>query len=775
MNRREALRRLRAVTGGLVMSPVLPVRALFADDPAFQKERALRTIEGLKGEPHIQAEVRNERGGPRLYLDGTEIYPFLALSRKLIPTTPVFQDAGIDLLQPFLGMQAGWTGPNEYDWSLLDAFLGRLLELNPDARFLPRIHLATPEWWKKAHPEAMIEYGRPYPAERYDIDKRHSEGGHRWGAGNELWEASFASEQWRRDTANMLRAYVRHIENSPLSSRVFGYHFSTGLTGEWHYYGPTFLPDYSAPMTERCSRVPAPDARLRTSAGLLRDPATEGNVIEYYRCQHEATADAVLDMARALKEASTRKVIVGTFYNYLLEVVRIQGIGHLAPKRVLTSPDIEFIACPYTYQSTNMEENRDWESGVVDGAGNWLGRARGVAGDGGPRVPVESLRRHGTLYMSEIDPSTYLADEPLGVGGSGSTTQEGTLQILRRDFGQVFADGIGGWLYDFGTGEAHSDAYGSGEQAERGWFADEPIVAEIRRFVDLGAQRSALHIGSVSPVAALYDAKSFFTTQHWMAAKPWTDYAISVSDFINHWFLNAQARSLHRIGAPVDLMYRFDLADEDLEQYRLLFVANAFFLTADEVSALRALLRDSGVTVVWVYAPGFVTPDGLRLDQMERLTGLRHERLDAPGPMMIRTQMQDGAMPDRFGVNEPHQPRFAVVDPEAEPLGVWADRDDVAFARTEQDGWTSVYVGTAPLPVQVLRWLAREAGVPLWSSKPDVIYGTEDAAIVVATEKGRRRLDFHKHMAPVAGGPPQQTHRPTMHFGEVRLFTAPTQ
>ena len=139
--------------------------------------------------------------------------------------------------------------------------------------------------------------------------------------------------------------------------------------------------------------------------------------------------------------------------------------------------------------------------------------------------------------------------------------------------------------------------------------------------------------------------------------------------------------------------------------------------------------------------------------------------------MIIRTLMGE-VIPSQFGVGEEHRPRFAVADPEAEVLGVWVDRDKVALARREIEGWTSVYAGTAPLPVVLLRRLAREAEVSLWSSKPDVIYGTEDAATVVATEDGQRTLDFHKPMMSTETSIERQTHRANMEFGEVRLFTA---
>jgi hypothetical protein len=84
-----------------------------------------------------------------------------------------------------------------------------------------------------------------------------------------------------------------------------------------------------------------------------------------------------------------------------------------------------------------------------------------------------------------------------------------------------------------------------------------------------------------------------------------------------------------------------------------------------------------------------------------------------------------------------------------------------------------VYVGAAPLTVDVLRSLAQDAGVALWSDRPDIVYATRDAVTVIATADGERTLTFARAMRPVDGGEPSMTHRVTMDFGDVRLFIAP--
>ena len=763
MRRRSFIETLGWTAGGLlVAAPRLVATARHRSGASS----GLRHIRRLQDEPPARAEIVVERGGPRLYLNGREVYPLLALGTHMFSTIGNFREAGLHIYNPIIGMRSLWLGPEHYDWSSFDAFLDRLLELNPQAYFLPRLQLNTPTWWKEAHPGEMIRYGRAIDQSRYDIlqhrDLVLTEGGHYFGTGGELWEASFASALWRRDTAALLRAFVEHIEGSPLRSRIIGYHPSTGRTGEWNYFGATFFPDYSEPMRRLCGSIPEVEARRTTSAGLLRDPEREAEVIRFYRQYHDAVADSALLMCRTVQEATHHRVLAGIYYGYLLEQVRIQEGGYLAAQKVFDSPAVDFIVGPYSYQPGNVTDDSGHRITMVDGAGNRLGMARGVGGDGGFRMMTESLRRRGKLYISEMDPSTYRDEDPHrvigGHGGLGCETLEGSRRILRRDLAQVFASGVGGWIYDFGPLN----------RAPGGWYGGPEMIAVMKQFARLGARRTELDITPVSQIAAALDAKTFAATEHWDQERPWEEYGIRYSDFINHWFVNTQARAYHRIGAPIDFLFHFDLTQEDRDRYRLLFLPNLYYLRDAEVRALQAVLRDSGLTVVWTYAPGFVSETKLDLRRMEQLTGFRFKVLEDPGTMMIRCDPD--VVQGSFGVRSSKSPRFAVTGTRSTPWGYWADTGEVACAETEHDGYTSIYVGSGPLPQQILRWMADRAGASLWSSEPDIVWATRDAAAVVAAGDGARTVRLPKPMTPVGGGAPGREHHLECEMGEVRVF-----
>ncbi|NIA30205.1 MAG: hypothetical protein GWP06_09870, partial [Actinobacteria bacterium] len=608
---------------------------------------------------------------------------------------------------------------------------------------------------------------------RFHTPRVNPEGGWRWGLYTD--EPSFGSDLWQRDTKHAYRQFLRYYENSPLKSRIIGYQIGSGIYGEWHYFMAEFLPDLNPGVAEKIGHVPDVEERIHTHFGLLRDPTQEQDVISFYRKFHsEIIADTILSFARITKKETTARCLCGTFYGYQLENVWMQEGGHLSPEKILSCPDIDFIAAPYTYQSTNIPNLPDWQHDVQDDGGNWLGRARGVAGDGGYRVLPESLKRHGKMYFVEIDPSTFLQPDPEKIqdkqpadyehviaiiGGEGWDTPEGTERILSRDLGQMLVGGNGGWLFDFG----HLLS------VRKSWYDDERLVDLVKKFVGLGEKRSQLNLSSVAQIAAVYDAKSLFVTRHWKAEAPFPK-GMESTDFFTQWFSDAQARSIHRIGAPVNFLYRFDLRRQDVERCKLFLMVNLFYLTEKEVDDLLALFKNSSAYVVWFYAPGFVSPDKLDSGQMERLTGFRFKVLTDPGPMLTDAAVPNTEIGLRFGTATPQFPRFEIIDGADEIWGTWSDRKSPAMGITRRNGWNSVYVGSAPLPIPLLKLLAKKAGIRLWSDETDIVYASEDMAMVVASETRRGTVHLHKPMLYVQSGIRAQIHSINMKRGDVYLF-----
>ena len=803
MNRRRFVQHSAAAGATLALAPadlVFPGTGALA---SVSDAQLARTAARLRAEGPCRAEVRSERGGPRLFVNGQEKVPFWGLSISLLETVENYKAMGMQMLQPQMGMMSAWTAPGQYDFRALERYLLRIATLAPNAYLFPRVQLLTPVWWKEAHPEETMQFGWDVPERYWDgwrtrpSDNPLREGDHHFtNFYGEAWEASYASTLWREDTGRMLQALVRFVDQSPIAARLMGYFFVHGNTEEWNVGGDNWMPGYEAPMQREAGPVPPPEARLDSSYGLLRDPAREAATIHFYRRFHEVRADTIAHLARAVKEATSRPVVTGTFFGYLMETPRMQESAHLAPQAVLDSPHVDVIACPYTYTATNDPARQRWESDLFDGAHRWLGRARGVGGDGGFRSMVESYRRRGKLYISEIDPGSYRHQARLWkeIGGSGSMTREGTVQILRRDLGNVLAANTGGWLYDFGP--YNFSDWGLDEPTTPGgWYGGPEIIDAVGKALRLMQSRLAHDVSPLAEVAFVGDPAGFFVTQHWLRERPWPGQGIRYTDFFNHWFFNAQGRPLNRLGAPHDLLYLDDLTAEDCRRYKLILVPNAFLRTPAQVDALRAKLSGSGATVVWYYAPGLLTPEGVDRAQMTRLTGFRYDEIGDPGPLLVASDVP-GLGPRTFGVESPHYytPRYAVVPEDGvEALGHWtyaetrrAGDTRTAFARRAMDGWTSVFCGAPPLPVEILRRFAEDAGVRLWADRPAIVHGTRAGATVVCTDPGAEQRFTGDDTPLQAFGPltvtlpvpmrlegegaARTTHTLDVRFGDVRLF-----
>jgi hypothetical protein len=701
-------------------------------------------LEPLRKEPPMRAEAKVEHGAARLVINGKAVAPFLFASVDLSDFVPDFAAIGCHMFQPRYNLADIWVGPGRYDFTGWDLHLARILYGDPRATFLIMVFLAPPRWWMDQNQDQLVRYadGTGFIS---DI----------WGG---TMAASFASRKWLDDATAALRAALAHFEASPLRSRILGYHVANGIYGEWHYFGASHLPDVSAPFTAGFRRwaegaygssealghawglpmasfddvrAPTADERTHLDCDLFRDPARSRFVSDYYRFLHNLSADTLLHFAHVVKEATGRRVLCGALYCYLMENLWIQEGGHLSGPRALESPDLDYVSNPYSYQGR-----------ISDDAGNYLGTARGVGGDGAYRVPVASVRLHKKLYISETDTCSWLEFDPemTGYGGEGTEDPEGTLRALRRDFAQALGEGVGTWLLELAPG----------------WYADGRIMAGIRRLRGLLERGATRDLSPVAEVAAVCQPESFFYTSHWK------DSEAAEFDLFDTYYLDTMNRALHRIGAPVDFLYVDDI--ERARDYKLYVFLNDFYLTDEQIAAVRRKVCRNGALAVWLYAPGFVAPTALSAERMGDLMGMRVERMDALGPLMV--DVTDGQQPltqgaeVRFGLGVRHGPRFAVVDPQATPLGDWDGTSRCAFAVKKAPDWTSVYIGAAPVPIGLLRNLAASAGVHLYSSRPDIIYANASYLALIANGAGQRVCHLPWPMRRVEGGPVQQGDSP---------------
>ncbi len=168
MNRRDSLKYLSATLAAIPLTHVPPIEK-FEHMTVALDDDVLEHLDRIRAEAPCRSEIRMERGGARLFLNGKEEFPFFAVSSSPLRTAQSYRKAGIRFIHPLIGLEDGWIGQGKYDWTQYDRYFAKLLEVVPDAFLFPRIHLYAPVWWKESHPEELIKCGLPVPPEEYKV------------------------------------------------------------------------------------------------------------------------------------------------------------------------------------------------------------------------------------------------------------------------------------------------------------------------------------------------------------------------------------------------------------------------------------------------------------------------------------------------------------------------------------------------------------------------------------------------------------------------------
>ena len=640
--------------------------------------------------------VRDTFGVPTLTIDGKPYHSIFSARldiHTLATHAAQFHAAGLHLYHAYL--IPSWPEPETPDYTNVDALAVQLLQGDPDARFVLKIELrdGQPKWYLKQYPEDAVVFD----------------------AGNCGSRISLASRRWKHLVGEYLRDLVAHVAASPYADRVIGYFPGEGNEGQWmHYWGgddpavPGTMSDYSQPMREYFRDWLArkygtdealqaawddPDVTLATAAipTNLERTAGEGAFRVLPRDQRSAdfgwalsqvNADGLEYYAKIIKEATGGKALVGALYGHLLDLggqFLGEQVGYATQRQPIASPHLDYFMGPISYAQF----------------------FRDLGGTGSYDMPSPAtLALHNKIWINENDLRTHL-QFPAEYAYSVRTPAQ-TTQLLAREFARALCLRSGYYLYALGH--------------DVNWFDDPETMETIRQLNRLAEETIAGDRSSVSQIASFFDDEA----QCRLTQTP----AIGGHPTVNQKAI-FQREPLFRVGAPVDEYLQFDLASPALPAYKLYVLLNPYYLKEEEISAVRDLARNPEARLLFTFPPGLATDDGLSTAMAQELTGMTFTIEDAPRKDRFRTTRDFGALPagTAFGTGEFDFGPVARPDSYDEILAAFEDGTPAVVRKG------NVYVAAlAELPVEMLREIASEAGVFLYSEDNLAVVACHDFA-----------------------------------------------
>jgi len=692
--------------------------------------------------------ISNHNGIPTLFLDGQPVPPIVAYVGP--DYVGSFKEAGIRLYT-FSVPGVWWTGPDQYDFKAVDAYLGDYVARIPEGLFMPRIYLGAQGagWWGEMHPDEMNVLRDIATGEVRDQCVPNPEAVHYLGHEVRLGTLnlhSFHSEVWRRDAAAAVATLVAHCEAQPYADRIWSWHLADGLFQEWFHwseYAFGALADYSWAAQDGFRRwlrrtygddpeqlsaawghdlsfegaaIPEPQVRDRPAHGEFYDPVADRPTVDYHQCMSDATVDSILAVCAAVKRELPRPKVVCAFYGYhFSDMPRAHLNAHYALSRLLASPHVDMIASPHAYSN------------------------RGEGGYHSPQAVGDAIRRAGKLHFDEIDCKTVWTPSSVTWKRhiSQPKTVDATIEMMKKDAAYQLASGTAQWWMDL---------------TNNGWFDAPEAATAIRKLKAIEERLQTVDRHSFGEIALVVSQRSM------MFQAPREGLHNATQLIFRNWHLA-------RVGAPFEQLLLSDLARPDLPAYKLYIMANVFYASDEDRKMIERVAKRNGATVLWVYAPGFLDDRSASVENMQALTGIGFGMRDEVAELDVRITdighpiTADLSMGDVYGTGvdrdrylQPPKieyvpetavsPLFYADDPDARVLGTLTALDRPGLVVKELPGWRSIYSAAPVLSWRLLQSIARYAGVHIFDDAGDMAWGNNAFLAVYAQGDGVRTVRF---------------------------------
>ncbi len=399
----------------------------------------------------MRSSVKNHKGVPTLFIEDQPIPGFAYITYRTYNNRYAdFADLGCTLfsMPVFFGEQTinettqippmakGIFDGDTPDFSLFDEDVQKILDACPDAYIFPRVNLSLPKKWEAAHPEECCEF-----------------------AYTEHHRACFSSDAWADETKRLLGLFIDHIESSPFREHIVGYQLAGGNTEEWFPF------DMRGSVGVRSREA---FARYCKEHGLA---GTESERKRFYSMM---IAERIMEFSAFAKEKTGRRLVIGCFYGYTMEVTDWER-GHHALELILNSDDVDFICSPVSYNAL-----------------------RPVGMDHANMLPIDSVKLHGKLYFAENDTRTHLSQAPNALPAYNGPiwfgpAPEQTCEIIRMHFSRALTHGHAMWWFDMWGG----------------WYDDERYLSLLRRCREITVDALEHDRVSRSEIAVFIDERAY--------------------------------------------------------------------------------------------------------------------------------------------------------------------------------------------------------------------------------------------------------------------------
>ncbi len=218
-----------------------------------------------------------------------------------------------------------------------------------------------------------------------------------------------------------------------------------------------------------------------------------------------------------------------------------------------------------------------------------------------------------------------------------------------------------------------------------GWYDSELLLQTIGHMRTLWSSYGSIPTWPVAEVAVFADPESMY-------------YIDGRADILAD-FLWRQRAGLARMGTPYEMYSLTDLSRVDLSRFKLVIFPNLFVIDERCGQLLKERVCTDKRTVLWIYAPGIITNG--RYDE-------RH-------------------------VEEWTEERFGTPQVSVKELG----------------SWRSVFAPKPNLSANLLRNIAQEAGVHIYSSVEEPLWANSHFIAIHSAHSGKRTINLPRKVARV--------------------------